>query len=123
MIGKLCLKSLLILSFFLVLSSACQRYSKHWKEVAQETLLWHSTVSRIAAINCGDQENNDICKKNNIEHYPTLKVFRAKTVNNEKYESVEVRTADTQEVIDSYVKIISAQEPKLESWPIFTPYM
>ncbi len=44
-------------------------------------------------------------------------------VNNDKYESVEVRTAETQEVIDSYVKIISAQEPKLESWPIFTPYM
>jgi len=85
--------------------------------------LWHSSVARIAAINCGEQENNEICKKNNIEHYPTLKVFRAKAKNNGKYESIEVRTAETQEVIDSFVKIISEQELKLESWPVLTPYM
>jgi hypothetical protein len=90
--------------------------------VALETILWHSTVARIAAINCGDQENNDICKNNNIEHYPTLKVFRAKAAKGKYSESIEVKTGSTQEVIDSFVKIISEHEPKLDSWPVLTPY-
>jgi thiol-disulfide isomerase/thioredoxin len=55
----------------------CRRYARHWKELASETKLWHQNVIRIAAINCGDYNNVNLCRQHNIQYYPTLKLFPA----------------------------------------------
>ena len=109
------------MSFFL-LKRACQRYSQHWKEIAKETLAWRSSVVRIAAVNCGDSANSGLCRKHNIEHYPTLRVFRAKAASDQKNNSEDVQTGSSINVINDLVRFIIKFEPKLDIWPQLQPY-
>ena len=61
-----------------------------------------------------------MCAKNNIEYYPSLRVFRP---SSEKYRGIEVKTGSSQYLLDSFVRIISEHKSKSNLWPNLNPYM
>lgn len=99
---------------------ACQRYSQHWKEIAKQTKSWHKKVIRVAAINCADQENDPLCRDFNIEYYPTLKLFPAKSVKGIQPESF--RSDKVENLINKMILFVENHEHKSTSWPELEPY-
>lgn len=102
---------------------ACQRYSKHWKEMATLTKNWHSTVIRVAAINCADPTNSDICNAFEIMYYPTLRLIPA-NANYEKkeHDSKLVKTKENKLLLEEMINFLSDHETKPSNWPDLMPF-
>lgn len=100
---------------------ACQRFAAHWKDLAQKTRPWQAKVINIAAINCADPKNDNVCRDFNVEYYPTLRLFPPKAdFQNPDHDSKLVNNRDDLEskVIEFLDQIKS---PPIE-WPIFKDY-
>lgn len=102
---------------------ACQRYSRHWRELAQEAKLWQVKVVKIAAINCGDTSNSQICSQHDVTHYPTLKYFSIHADKSKPdHDSTEIRTDKTDVIMAALLELIEKQPNKPSSWPDLEPY-
>ena len=102
---------------------ACQRYAHHWREVAKETRPWHAKVLQVAAINCGDAFNDEICKEHNVGHYPTLKLFSTQASRGkENHDAIEVQTDKTEVMMTTVLNLILKLPEKPLSWPELEPY-
>lgn len=100
---------------------ACQRFASHWKELALKTKPWHSRVINIAAINCADQKNDNLCREFNVEYYPTLRLFPPNAdFHNSEHDSKLISNRDNLEtkIIEFLDQIKSAPA----GWPIFKDY-
>lgn len=53
---------------------ACQRFAPTWKATAKSIQPWKRIV-RCAAIDCASDENNEVCRKNEIMRYPTMRYY------------------------------------------------
>lgn len=52
----------------------CRNFAPIYKEFAKSVSGWRDTI-QIAAIDCADDGNNDICREMEIMQYPTLRYF------------------------------------------------
>lgn len=55
----------------------CQNFAPVWKGLADDLANWQSVV-RIAAINCAEERNTQICREFEIMAYPSLRLFHVK---------------------------------------------
>jgi hypothetical protein len=87
-------------------------------EVAKETKLWHEKVIRVAAINCGDSFNDEICTKHEIQYYPTLKLFPPHAlVTNKERDSTLVKTDKNDALIEKMIAFVGQVNKKPAGWP------
>jgi hypothetical protein len=86
---------------------------------------------RVAVINCGDSFNDDFCRKHNIHHYPTLKLFPAQGAYNEEADhgGSVLQLDSAEQIIGKMVEFVekqqtdkSAAKPPV-SWPDLTPFV
>lgn len=102
---------------------ACQRYAQHWKEIAKETKAWHNKVVRIAAINCGDATNDEICREFHVEYYPTLRLFPAQAqYDKPEHDSKLIQAGGNEVLVSQLVNFIEQHQHKPLSWPDLEPY-
>lgn len=102
---------------------ACQRYSQHWKEIAKDTKPWHSKVIRVAAINCGDSFNDELCREFNIEYYPTLRLFPAQaSFDKPDHDSKLIKTDKNEGLIQQMISHVEQHSKKPEQWPDLEPF-
>jgi thiol-disulfide isomerase/thioredoxin len=102
---------------------ACQRYSKHWREIAKETKAWHSKIVTIAAINCGDSFNDEVCKEHSIQYYPTLKLFPIGARRaNPNHDATLVKADQSNSGLNKLIDFIENQKNKPNTWPDFSYY-
>ncbi|CAF0737484.1 unnamed protein product [Brachionus calyciflorus] len=100
---------------------ACQRYAAHWKEIALKTKPWHSKVIQVAAINCADPINDDLCRDFNIEYYPTLRIFPPfAQYDKPEHDSKIINQKDDLEV--EMIKYLEKIETLPKKWPIFKEF-
>lgn len=52
----------------------CRNFAPIYKDFAKSVAGWRDTI-QIAAIDCADDGNNDICREMEIMRYPTLRYF------------------------------------------------
>jgi hypothetical protein len=115
--------SVWFVEFYAHWCGSCQRYSKNWKEVAKETKAWHTKMVKVAAINCGDPFNDDICNDHHVDHYPTLKLFPVQASHEKQnHDAIEVRIDKTDVIVDRLINYIEQQSQKPVSWPELEPY-
>jgi hypothetical protein len=69
-----------IMEFYADWCSYSKRFIPHWKNFANETILWQKNVVRIAALNCAEL-GNEICWRNGVYEYPQFKLYHARTTN------------------------------------------
>jgi len=103
----------------------CRNFAPTFKEFSREVFGWKDVI-RIAAIDCGDQINNEeICKHANITGFPTIKYYFPFTVKGDtgynrpsqehSGEALIIDTVDFLELmIDEMVEINENIEPL---WP------
>lgn len=102
---------------------ACQRYSKHWKALAAATKKWHSSVIRVAAINCADPDNSDVCSDYGINAYPTLKLVPAYAkFENKDHDATFVKTQENEILIKTMIDFLQNHSSKPNSWPNLSAY-
>jgi thiol-disulfide isomerase/thioredoxin len=51
----------------------CRAFVPFYKDFAQQVSGW-GDVSRVAAINCADSFNAEVCRRNSVTHFPRVKV-------------------------------------------------
>lgn len=54
---------------------ACRKVKAKIIELGKQSERWHNQVIRVAAVNCGDSLNENLCHSHEIAVYPTLKLF------------------------------------------------
>lgn len=103
---------------------ACQRYSKHWKELGRMTKRWHSSVIRVSAINCADPMNADVCKAFDITAYPSIKLVPAHAqYENKNHDATLVKVKENDLLIKDMIEFLENQAGSIpSSWPELSPY-
>jgi thiol-disulfide isomerase/thioredoxin len=70
-----------IIKFFAHWCGHCQRFAPIWKDIARDSKPWHDKVIRFAALDCALAENEEICKANQVNAYPTFSFFKPFTTD------------------------------------------
>ncbi|CAG9532927.1 unnamed protein product [Cercopithifilaria johnstoni] len=61
--------------FFSSWCGACIGYAETYKQLAKQLLQWRSIV-QIAAVDCADDRNSELCREHNVDAFPTIKYFK-----------------------------------------------
>ncbi|KAB0796969.1 hypothetical protein PPYR_11030 [Photinus pyralis] len=71
----------------------CQRFAPSWKALAASLKQWKDVVV-IAAIDCNDEDNSQLCRDFEIMAYPTLRYFHENYKEGAQNIGVEVEKGD-----------------------------
>lgn len=63
-----------LIEFYSSWCGHCQKFAPHWKEFASEVKQWSSLV-KVGAIDCAQEENTPICRQFEVMGYPTVRYF------------------------------------------------
>uniref|UniRef100_A0A914DCB5 Thioredoxin domain-containing protein n=1 Tax=Acrobeloides nanus TaxID=290746 RepID=A0A914DCB5_9BILA len=110
-----------IVEFYADWCGYCRNFMPTYKEFARQVQRWGSVV-KVAAINCADSFNTEVCCANGIQTIPTMKYFPRNTRN---YTDGIKLTADSHSLVGDlkeellgYV-INDYNQNKYEDWPKF----
>lgn len=80
-----------LVEFYAHWCGACRKIKPRIVDLARQSERWHNGTIRVAAVNCGDQLNNNLCVVHSITSYPTLKLFGPKCTSKSHSRGMEVR--------------------------------
>ena len=82
------------------------------------TRLWHTNVLRIAAMNCADPSNDQVCSLFNIKYYPTVRLLpRHANFDKPDHDQIEIRSVDENIIFEKTVDFIQNISPVPLNWP------
>ena len=94
-----------------------------WKYFANETLLWHKRVLRVAAIDCALDENKGICFfKYDVKAYPDFRWFNAKLDSSGVVITAENETSKSEDFMRTTINLIESHKNPPEAWPYLESY-
>ncbi|KAI6064185.1 Sulfhydryl oxidase 1 [Aix galericulata] len=103
--------------FFASWCGHCVHFAPTWRALAEDIREWRPAVI-LAAIDCADEANQQVCASFGITGFPTLKFFRAFTKKAED----GIRIANpAATVADLRHAIITNLEQSLDAWPPACP--
>lgn len=95
---------IVIVNFYLRFCGHCVSFSELWKESAEDIKEWKPVV-QLAAMDCTDPNDNQICDKYDLIAFPKIVAFWVNSNENDKgyvipYESIEDVVSLRHQVID-----------------------
>ena len=112
---------LTIMKFYAHWCGYSKRFIPHWKDFANETILWHKNVLRVASIDCANAQNHDICQKNQVYEYPVFRFFPAYGTL-ERGITAENETSRSEKFMRRAIYFLETQEKPPKTWPDLAPY-
>lgn len=98
----------------------CIAYAPKWKAIARSFAPW-AAVLEVAAVNCADDANTDLCQAHSIDRFPTLKYFKFKSSSASDGISYEEERQNVEKVAGNVATLVyhdwRRQEPP--NWPPF----
>ncbi|XP_053329835.1 sulfhydryl oxidase 2 [Spea bombifrons] len=67
-----------LLEFYSSWCGHCINYAPTWRALAADIKDWEPVI-RIGVLDCADEVNFEVCKKYNVQFYPTFRFFKAFT--------------------------------------------
>lgn len=67
-------KHVSVVEFYNSWCGFCQRFAPSWKALASDIKSWKDSIT-IAAMDCSDSDNSNLCRDFDIMSYPTLRYF------------------------------------------------
>ncbi|KAF5284377.1 hypothetical protein FQR65_LT13564 [Abscondita terminalis] len=83
----------LLVEFYNSWCGFCQRFAPSWKALATDIREWKSMVS-VAAFDCSDDLNSQLCRDYEIMSYPTLRYFHENYTQGTENIGVEVEKGE-----------------------------
>ncbi|VDM97477.1 unnamed protein product, partial [Thelazia callipaeda] len=110
------------IEFFSSWCGACVSYAPTYKKLANELKSWSSIV-QIAAVDCADEKNLNLCREHQVDSFPSLRYFKYSSKNakdavlfvGDKYDLNKLPLEIAEFVKNDW----SNQRP--ENWPTFDP--
>lgn len=106
-----------VVEFYASWCGHCVAFSPTYKALARDIKEWKPAVD-LAAIDCADQENRELCKTYKVRGYPTIKFFHA--YSKPDYEGLSFRDF-SRNIQDLRHKILDKLETHGEAWPPACP--
>uniref|UniRef100_A0AC35TKM9 Sulfhydryl oxidase n=1 Tax=Rhabditophanes sp. KR3021 TaxID=114890 RepID=A0AC35TKM9_9BILA len=103
-----------LVEFYANWCGICRAYRDKYKEFAKDVDNWESVI-QIAAINCGDDINHDLCQAHHITSYPYIKYFKRNSKN--VYDSFKVKAYHTVGGMRDLITNHLLAEQKLKKYP------
>jgi len=79
---------IIVVEFYAHWCGHCKRFSSTYKSLAESVKDWHSVV-KVAALNCADELNKDVCRLFGVRGYPTIRLIPARTSSGSGIETEE----------------------------------
>lgn len=79
---------IIMVEFYAHWCGHCKRFASTYKSLALSVRDWHSVV-KVAALNCADERNKDVCRQIGVTGYPTIKMIPARTARGAGIETEE----------------------------------
>lgn len=79
---------IVLLEFYAHWCGHCKRFASTYKSLAESVKNWHSVV-KVAALNCADELNKDVCRQFGVTGYPTIRIIPARTRSGGGFETEE----------------------------------
>lgn len=108
----------------------CITFAPKFKRLAHDVIAWRTVVS-LAAVNCADSVNLDLCRDQEVMAYPTLKFFppfSQKGSQGKEFVIIEQTTNSMRKslihYVTEYIRSIHPRdwESRLSSWPQIMPF-
>ncbi len=74
--------ALILVNFYVHWCGHCIAFSPVWKQFAHNIRNWKSIV-RVAAINCADDQNSDLCQRHKTISFPRVRIFPMNAQSND----------------------------------------
>lgn len=98
----------------------CRNFAPIYKEFAKSVANWRDTI-QIAAIDCADDGNNDICRQMEIMRYPTLRYFPPFYRNESNNFGIEIQHLPMQVGEPNLYQLMANSTNVPENWPTLNP--
>ncbi|XP_055964125.1 sulfhydryl oxidase 1 isoform X2 [Sorex fumeus] len=102
--------------FFASWCGHCIAFAPTWKALANDVKGWRPALN-LAALDCADETNSDVCRSFNIPGFPTVRFFKAFTKEGSGT-TLPVGGADVQTLRE---RLIDALESHTDTWPSACP--
>ena len=82
------------------------------------TRLWQTNVLRVAAMNCADPTNDQVCSMFNIQYYPSVRLLpRRASLDKPNHDQIEIRSIDENTILEKTIDFIQNTSPAPLNWP------
>lgn len=106
--------------FYNAFCGHCRRFAPGWIEYAKSLQSW-SDIVKVAAINCADELNTDLCRTYEIMAYPTIRYFSPFLNASSTNLGVNVKNIGMDPGHESLMALLVNETNKPVTWPPFEP--
>ncbi|XP_055374073.1 sulfhydryl oxidase 1 isoform X2 [Condylostylus longicornis] len=110
-----------LLEFYNTYCGHCRRFAPKYKELAEDIYPWRRII-KVAAIDCADDNNNDICREYEILGYPSLRYFSPYYLKGDDQTKIgyQIQSQDLNEIKKTLI-IQAMNESRFDNyWPDFS---
>ncbi|XP_068095817.1 sulfhydryl oxidase 1 [Hyperolius riggenbachi] len=93
--------------FFASWCGHCQHFKPTWLRLAKDVKDWKPAVY-LGVIDCGDEKNLEVCRKFDVQGFPTMKFFHAQTKNSKA--GIKVTARDVESLRKSIIDKLEAMK-------------
>lgn len=107
-----------LVEFYNTYCGHCKRFAPVWKQFASAIYSWRDVV-RVSAIDCADDENNEICRNYEIMAYPTLRYYPP-NFHGDGFGKEFGTEREIDKLKLSLVRVLSEEQNQQPTWPNWT---
>ena len=120
----------ILVKFYANWCGHCITFAPRYKKLARDVITWRSVVT-LAAVNCADSVNLDLCRDQAVSEYPTLKYFNPFSETGSRGKEFILIDQTTTSMrksllhyITDYIRSIDPKEreSRLSTWPQLMPF-
>lgn len=109
-----------LVQFYNSPSDHCVKYAPVYKQLASSIQNWKNVI-KVAAIDCSESQNTQICQQYEIKDYPALRYFQPQLKSQTTGKPISKDLSDPAAIRGEILIQLASTEPKMPNFPEFSP--